>query len=114
MQVCSHQSLLESRGFLRCKGDREGPKKTRMQNLSDAGPARTSLQRLCCIVDFRDKELAELRRLLQLGGADPNLEDTFQRSSLSLLCMHSGHYEAAETLLAAGARLSAQDAWGRE
>ncbi|KAH9538405.1 hypothetical protein CY35_15G002200 [Sphagnum magellanicum] len=71
-----------------------------MQNLSDAGPSCTSLQRLCCIVDFREKELAELRRLLQLGGADPNLEDTFQRSSLFLLCMHSGHYEAAETLLA--------------
>ncbi len=81
--------------------------------MSDAGPARTSLQRLCCIVDFREKELAELRRLLQLGGVDPNLEDTFQRSSLFLLCMHSGHYEATETLLAASARLSAQDARGR-
>lgn len=76
------------------------------------GPGRTHLHRLCSLPLLKERDLADLTRLLH-SGADPNLDDSFERAPLALLCMHTGNLEAARALLSAGALPSAQDAWGR-
>lgn len=76
------------------------------------GPGRTRLHTLCALSDFGEKDLQELQELLD-AGALPNLVDSFQRAPLSLLCMNTGHVEAATALLKAGAQPQSEDAWGR-
>lgn len=73
---------------------------------------RQHLHTLCAREEVGEAELQELQELLD-AGADPNVVDSFQRAPLSLLCMNSGHVDAAKALLAAGASSSSSDAWGR-
>ena len=55
-------------------------------------------------------EAAEVEALLS-DGADPTSSDYDQRTALHLTCSE-GHEAAAALLIAAGARLDAQDRWG--
>jgi len=75
-----------------------------------AGPSLHSLSAQAEVDE--NKLLQELQKLLD-AGADPNEVDSFDRAPLSLLCMNTGHLDAAKALLAAGALPSSPDAWGR-